>query len=32
MNIKLVIGIGFIIAAIGWIVYSTQGIPGLILP
>ena len=32
MSIKLILGIGFIIAAVGLIVYTTQGIPGLILP
>lgn len=32
MSIKLILGIGFIIAAIGWIAFTTQGIPGLIIP
>jgi len=32
MNIKLVFGIGFIIAAIGWLVFSGVAIPTLVLP
>jgi hypothetical protein len=32
MSIKLYAGIGFVIAAIGWIVYSTTGIPMLAFP
>jgi hypothetical protein len=32
MNIKLVFGIGFIITAIGWLVFSGAAIPTLVLP
>jgi len=32
MSIKLIAGIGFIIAAIGWMVFATGGIPSLVLP
>ena len=32
MNIKLFFGIGFIIAAIGWLVFSGVAIPTLVLP
>ncbi|SVD54565.1 uncharacterized protein METZ01_LOCUS407419 [marine metagenome] len=32
MSIKLYAGIAFVIAAIGWIVYTTTGIPMLAFP
>jgi len=32
MSIKLILGIGFVIAAIGWIVYTSTGIPMLVFP